>query len=133
LIIKYSFIIDYQIKIDDDDFTEGPTIKEEHFRFSISTKRLLKLMSEYSNNIHTDSTYKLIWNNFLVLITGFTDNNNRFHPELLSISRSEDCHDYQFLFESIQKGINIIGMCYININCSSFVKKISMWILKTFI
>ena len=106
------YIINYQIKIDDDDAATGIHIEKEKFRFSISTKRLLRIASRFARLIQADSTYKLIWNGNPVLIIGFSDSNNAFHPICLAVTSDETHFDYQFLFESLQKGIAAIGFYF---------------------
>src|SRR5690625_3229468 len=48
------------------------------FGIFFRTKRLLKLMHQ-SEIVHTDATYKLVWNGFPVLIVGTADRNRHFH------------------------------------------------------
>ncbi len=110
------FVIDYQIRIDKDDLMTGPSIGTEKFRFSISTKRLLSLAAEFSRIIQADSTYKLIWNGNPVLIVGFTDQNNVFHPVMICVTTDETHLDYQFLFQSIVKGIEKLGKYFSHIH-----------------
>ncbi len=101
----------YQVKIDDNDepktFPEKKfdiPITEESFRFFVTTRRLLSIATEASF-IHADSTYKLIWNGFPVLICGTSDKNKVFHPFGLSVCTKEKEHDYQFMFECLQVGL----------------------------
>ena len=42
------YVINKQIKVDDDDNPSGPPIKNKQFRFSFSTKRLLSILSHYA-------------------------------------------------------------------------------------
>ena len=104
------YFIDYQIKIDKNDKITGAPLKEvEKFRFAISTKRLLYLAAEHARVIQADSTYKLIWNGNPVLIVGFTDQENTFHPVCLAVTTDETNNDYHFLFKSIVKGVERLG------------------------
>ena len=103
------YVINMQIKVDEEDQPEGPLIKNEQFRFAISTKRLLALASKHAITIQADATYNLVWNNNPVMITGITDKDNHFHPIILAVCTNEEFHDYQFLFESYVKGIHDLG------------------------
>ena len=72
------FIIKYQIRVDESDVVDGPELPEEQFRIAISTKRLLRLAGKQDDGtreftLQVDSTYKLVWNGFPVLVFGFTD------------------------------------------------------------
>ena len=77
------------------------------FRVSISTKRLLKLGSR-SANIHADATYKLIWQGYPVLITGYSDANRQFHPISLAITMDEAKEDFHFIFAAVANGVSMI-------------------------
>ena len=103
------FVIDYQIKVDDDDEVEGATIKKEQFRFAISTVNLLTLLSTHCKTLQVDSTYNLIWNNNPVMIAGISDNENQFHPIILAVCTDETKDDYQFMFDSLIKGVDDLG------------------------
>ena len=87
---------------------KGPLIENEQFRFALSFKRLLRLASQFVQVLQADSTYKLIWNNNLVMISGNTDQQNQFHPIILAVCTNERHNDYQFLFDSLQKGLQLI-------------------------
>ena len=105
----------YQIKIDEQDnqevFPPGKfniPIENESFRFFVTTRRLLSIASK-SKFIHADSTYKLIWNNFPVLVCGTSDMDKVFHPFGLAVCTSEKENDFQFMFESLQVGLESTG------------------------
>ena len=110
------FIIKYQVRCDETDVVDGPEIGVEQFRIAISTRRLLGLTGEQGKQEHftiqVDSTYKLIWNGFLVLVFGFNDLDNVFHPICISITSNETNRDYEFLFGAIQHGLFLIGRLY---------------------
>lgn len=80
---------------------------ELEFRFIVTSKLLLKLAID-AKNVHTDATYKLIWQNFPVLATGFTDLCRKFHPTVLAVCVTEQKKDFKFIFESTKKGIREI-------------------------
>ena len=110
------FIIKYQVRCDETDVVDGPEIGVEQFRIAISTRRLLGLTGEQGKQEHftiqVDSTYKLIWNGFPVLVFGFNDLDNVFHPICISITSNETNRDYEFLFGTIQHGLFLIGRLY---------------------
>ncbi len=70
----------------------------------ISSVRLLNIAS-MSSHIHADATYKLVWQDFPVLIIGTTDLNKAFHPFGLAICSNEKTKDFEFIFNSIQIGM----------------------------
>lgn len=77
-----------------------------YFRIAVSTKRLLKLGSR-SQSIHTDATYKLIWQGFPVLIVGYSDANRKFHPLVLGVTVNETKFDFSFMFSSVIHGVSL--------------------------
>ncbi len=68
-------MLSYRIKYDDD---------EDDFKLILTTSLLLK-MCEHSDTLHADSTYKLIWNGYQMLMTGITDMDRKFHPISLAV------------------------------------------------
>ena len=105
----------YQLKIDEYDkqesFPENEfdiPIGEKSSRFFITTRRLLSIAA-LSKFIHADSTYKLIWNNFPVLICGTSDQDKVFHPFGISVCTNEKDNDFQFMFESLKVGLQAIN------------------------
>ncbi len=79
-----------------------------YFALFISTKRLLEIASR-ATHIHADATYKLIWQGFPVLVVGTTDLNKAFHPFGLAVCKDEQTKDFEFLFSSLQIGLDKIG------------------------
>ena len=69
------FVVSYQINIDDEDDEMYPVdstkiqIEQASFRMVITSQCLLEIASK-ATIIQEDSTYKLIWNGFPVLIIG---------------------------------------------------------------
>jgi hypothetical protein len=51
----------------------------------------------------TDSTYKLIWNGYKLLLVGSCDREKKFHPFGVAITMCERNADFQFLFESLKQ------------------------------
>ena len=78
-------------------------IDEENFRIVVTTKRLLRLATE-ARVLQADTTYKLNWHGFPVLIVGFSDANRVFHPIAMATTTKEESYDFQFIFYSIQLG-----------------------------
>ena len=109
------FVVAYQSKFDENDkeashrSIEDIPINCKSFRCFMSSRRLIK-SSHLAKTILADSTYKLLWFNFPVLICGFNDRNNCFHPIGLAISTNENQNDYHFLFQSIQIGLEGINL-----------------------
>lgn len=68
------FVVSFEVSDDD---------KNPYFRFMLSTKYLLSLVSD-CKIVHADATYKLIWQGFPVLIVGTTDRDKSFHPFALA-------------------------------------------------
>ena len=65
-------------------------------------------IASISSHINADATYKLIWKGYPVLIIGTTDLNKVFHPFGLAICSNEKMKDFQFIFNSIQIGMQKI-------------------------
>lgn len=55
----------------------------------------------------SNGTYKLIWQNFPVLQCGTTDMHRQYHPFGLSVCTSETGDDYAFIFNAIEKGVDL--------------------------
>ena len=64
-----------------------------HFRFMMSSKTLLKLTLIEKLIIHADATYKLIWQEFLVLLVDTTNHNRKFHLLGLAVWNNEENDD----------------------------------------
>lgn len=90
------FIADFEVNIDDVDE------KNSSFRFFVTSKILLKNALN-AKVIHTDATYKLIWQGFPVLLVGTTDADRRFHLIGISVSTNEKTEDFEFLFKTMKK------------------------------
>jgi len=65
------------------------------------------LIASKAKIIHADGTYKLMWNDYPALICGTSDMNKVFHPFGISICTNEKEHDFQFMFESLQVGLEM--------------------------
>lgn len=95
------FIVNFDIHIDDED------IENSKFRFMVSTKLLLKNAIN-AEKIHTDATYKLVWQGFPILLVGTTDSNRKFHPFGVCVSTNERSEDFEFMFQSLKDKIKVL-------------------------
>ncbi|CAF2123572.1 unnamed protein product [Rotaria magnacalcarata] len=105
-----SFVVWYQIMYEGEEYDDEDDVEDNDgnkFRIFISSVRLLNIAS-ISSHINADATYKLIWQGYPVLIIGTTDLNKVFHPFGLAICSNEKTKDFQFIFNSIQIGMQKI-------------------------
>lgn len=56
---------------------------------------------QHCSIVQADSTYKLVWLGFQVLIIGITDMDKVFHPLGLTLSLEEKAEDFEFIFKSL--------------------------------
>ena len=70
------------------------------------------------NKIHTDTTYKLIWQGFPCLIIGTTDMIKQFHPYGFAVCFNEKEKDFKFIFMCIRNGLRDLNL---DMNEGSFV------------
>lgn len=95
------FIVNYDVNIDDE-------VDENcSFRFLVSSKALIHNIIDLKK-LHTDATYKLIWQGFPVLVVGQTDNNKKFHPAGMVVSTHEKTEDFEFMFRSLASALSEI-------------------------
>lgn len=80
--------------------------EQKFFRIFFSTKRLLKYALE-TDIIHADGTYKILVQGFPILVVGISDKAKRFHLSGIAITSSESSDDYQFLFDSVKRGVEL--------------------------
>ena len=90
--IDESFILNFYINQNED---------EPVFRFFVTTLRLIGFL-KLSYVVTIDTTHKLIWQGYPVLIIGVIDNNKSFHPIGLMVSNNEQNEDFEFVFSSIK-------------------------------
>ena len=50
--------------------------------------------------IYSDATYKCTWNNFPVIMMGYSDKNRRFHPIIVAILSHETHKQFHFIFKT---------------------------------
>ncbi|CAF1299447.1 unnamed protein product [Rotaria sordida] len=105
-----AFVASYKILYDNEEYEDDEDIEEDgnKLRIFISSVRLLNIAS-MSSHFHADATYKLVWQGFPVLIVGTTDFNKAFHPFGLAVCSNEKTKDFEFIFNSIQVGMQKIN------------------------
>lgn len=96
------FVVSHAVHIDD-DVPENSLI-----RLFVSTKLLLRQAAD-STNLHTDATYKLVWQGFPVLQIGMTDSDRKFHPFGLAMCTNERADDFEFLFRALKDGVHQVA------------------------
>lgn len=101
------FIVDYDVLINENKPNDS------EFRFMVSTKRLLENAINI-DKIHTDATYKLVWQGFPVLLVGTSDTHRQFHMIGIAVCTSETSVDFGFIFDAVNKGLNDVFNCKIN-------------------
>lgn len=92
------FVVSYAVHTDENIFENSV------FRFFVSTKLLLRQATD-SKILHTDATYKLVWQGFPVLLIGTTDADRKFHPFGLSVCTNERADDFEFVFRALNDGV----------------------------
>lgn len=93
------YVVDYVIRINESKPDES------EFRFLISSKKLLEAAINV-DKIHTDATYKLIWQGFPVLLVGTTDMYRQFHIFGIAVCTTETAVDFAFVFNAVNKGVD---------------------------
>lgn len=92
------FVVSYNVKVDDSK-PDNST-----FRFFVSTKTLIKNAINVIN-MHTDATYKLVWQGYPVLLAGLSDSNRKFHPFGVCVATRECADDFEFMFKSLKTAV----------------------------
>lgn len=94
------FILNYEMNAENETNPD--------FRFLVTSKVLLK-QAIGEEKIHSDATYKMIWQGFPVLRIGFTDLHRTFHDIGIAVCVTETTKDFEFIFSSVSQGINNIS------------------------
>ena len=68
----------------------------DQFRYFLTTRRLIQFSMNADTVIHTDGTYKLVWEGFPVLIVGTSDADRHFHPFGKALTSREAHFDFNF-------------------------------------
>lgn len=98
------FILKYEMNYENESNVE--------IRFVVTTKLLLQQAID-TKGLHSDATYKLVWQNFPVLLVGTTDLCRKFHPFGVAVCTTEQQKDFRFIFNSLKNGIlNLFGVDY---------------------
>lgn len=95
------FVVNHEMLIDDTNEDKN------ELRFLVSSKRLIQNAIN-ADIFQTDATYKLIWQNFPVLVFGFNDKNRRFHPTGVCVTSHERSADFEFFFRSLKTAVTEI-------------------------
>lgn len=86
----------------------------ERFRTGAPKEKVssLALMAAPSHiwKLQVDATYKLLWLGFPVLIIGISDEDRKFHPIGLELTRDEKAEDFEFVFKSLVVGLERCGL-----------------------
>lgn len=56
---------------------------------------------KHAGDVSTDGTYKLLWENYPVIVIGVNDKGRRFHPVLLLLTNRETKEDYILAFNEM--------------------------------
>lgn len=95
------FVVHYEVDYD------APS-----FRFFLSTKNLIEQSSK-SNIVHADTTYKLNYEGFPVLVIGTTDLDRHLHPSGVSVCTDEKTADFEFIFQTLSSAVSrVLGQSY---------------------
>lgn len=87
--------------------------RDQWFRMFVSTPRLLRY-STSADIIHADGTYKITVEKHPLLIVGTTDKTRRFHLIGIALATKERSQDYEFLFDSVKRGMSMVAEKVIN-------------------
>ena len=92
--VDQMFVGKYEIGLDRD--------KKPYFRFFVATKRLLEYLL-LVEHIVADTTYKVVWQGYPLLMVGTTDKNCKYHPFGVCLSIRETHIDYAFMFTALDE------------------------------
>lgn len=95
------FVVDHEILINE----QRPN--ESVFRFFVSSKQLLESAIGVKK-LHTDATYKLIWQGFPVFLVGTSDMHRHFHMFGIGVCTNEANADFEFIFNALNKGVETV-------------------------
>lgn len=71
------------------------------------TKLLLKNAINVEK-VHTDATYKIVWQGFPIPLIGTTDSNRKFHHFGVCVSTNERAEDFEFMFQSLKDKVKVL-------------------------
>lgn len=81
--------------------------EEPWFRYFVSTKRLLSMAID-AEIVHADATLKITIQGYPLLACGTSDKGGHFHLFGLMLATNETSEDYEFMFNSIIKGVSVV-------------------------
>lgn len=97
------FVLDYDMKLTRGKPNPHKLIPDKVvFTAVFSTKRLLK---NAGNILHADGTYKLMSNNFPLLVFGSSDMARAFHTLAVAMTSNENTHAYEFSMRAIKQAV----------------------------
>ena len=101
----------FSIFVDCDDWIRmGTGAQNDHFRVCMSSIKLLKtceLVQPFGSSYCVDGTYKIKFEDFVLVVLGRTDMVRRLHPIAFMLTSHESTEDYEFFF------ILLLKMCVI--------------------
>lgn len=79
--------------------------QEKSFVFVMST---LRMLNHACNRliVVANGTYKLVWEDFPIMVVGTIDRLNKFHMLAICVTTNERQSDYAFVFETIKKAVS---------------------------
>lgn len=84
----------------DEGYVLGSTFDPEDKSFVIVLSTIRMSTHDIGGIIYSDATYKCTWNNFPVIMMGYSDKNRRFHPIIVAIASHETHKQFRFIFET---------------------------------
>lgn len=78
--------------------------QDDAFAFVVSTRRLLQQCIG-RQNLCADGTYKIVWNDFAIIVVGFLDRANHFHASALCLTARERTVEYKFVFDAMKNAV----------------------------
>ena len=66
-------------------------------------------MAGSATKIHVDSTYKIVFQGYPLIVLGVSDEDRHFHLVGLMLATSETQEDFEFLFKALLKGTQDTG------------------------
>ncbi|RNA32026.1 hypothetical protein BpHYR1_049495 [Brachionus plicatilis] len=93
---------------DDPNVTFCPMHQIDRNRGTITALRIfmttIKLISQVEEDA-TNSTYKLVWNGYKVLLVGSCDRGKKFHPFGIAVTMYEKNQDFEYLFQALKETV----------------------------
>ncbi|RNA11778.1 hypothetical protein BpHYR1_001290, partial [Brachionus plicatilis] len=77
-------------------------------RIFLTTFNLISQVTEDVELLATDSTYKLVWNGYKVILVGSCDREKKFHPFGIALTMCEKNQDFEFLFKALKESAELL-------------------------